>query len=302
MIIKKRDSRETEIKELTSLLSLPLPQDKRFLIERELRCIKAGDKGEQDSAYFIDFYYASSKNWMVLHDLRLECRNRVAQIDHLIINRMFEIYVLESKNFSYGVKITDDGEFLVNYNNKYFSIESPVEQNKRHILVLKNALEQYDILPTRLGITIRPSIKSYIMVSPKSRVIRPLKHKFDTSMVIKGDTLCTEIDKSDDNVSAIEAVASVSKISSADTVKEVALRLAKLHKPIKIDYRKRFAIEDKPIVTESSETQKSQKFFCFKCKKTITRKVVSFCWDDKKRFGGKAYCFDCQKIFLKQKK
>jgi hypothetical protein len=48
MIIKKRDSKEADIKELTSLLSLPLPDNKRFLIERELRFVKSGEKGERD--------------------------------------------------------------------------------------------------------------------------------------------------------------------------------------------------------------------------------------------------------------
>ncbi|MDI6744166.1 MAG: nuclease-related domain-containing protein [Thermodesulfovibrionales bacterium] len=99
MIIKKRDPKEAEIKELTSLLSLPLPESKRFLIERELRFVQSGDKGENDSAYFIDFELASSSRWAVIHDLRLECRNRVAQIDHLLINRVFDVYVLEQKLF-----------------------------------------------------------------------------------------------------------------------------------------------------------------------------------------------------------
>jgi hypothetical protein len=34
-----------------------------------------------------------------------------------------ETPLLESKNFSYGIKITDTGEFLVDNGNKYFAIE-----------------------------------------------------------------------------------------------------------------------------------------------------------------------------------
>jgi len=120
MLIKKRDSKQAEIDELTTLLSFSLPENKKFMIERELRFIRSGDQGETDAAYFIDFHFGSNKNWAVIHDLRLEHNGRVAQIDHLLINRYFEVYVLESKNFSYGVKITDTGEFLVNYDNKYF--------------------------------------------------------------------------------------------------------------------------------------------------------------------------------------
>ena len=299
MIIKKRDSKEAEIKELTSLLSLPLPESKRFLIERELQFIKSGDKGENDSAYFIDFELASSNRGVVIHDLRLECRDRVAQIDHLLINRVFDVYVLESKNFSYGVKITETGEFLVNYSNKYFSIESPIEQNKRHIIVLESAFQQYDIMPKRLGITMTPNFRNYIMVSPKSRVIRPSKGRFDTSMVIKADTLFTTIDKYVDNMAALSVFATASKITSFETVKEAAQRLATLHKPIKIDYRKRFGIEDKlmdkQIASPTTEAQEPKKFFCCKCKTTISEKVASFCWNNKSRFGGRAYCINCQK-------
>jgi hypothetical protein len=171
MLIKKRDSKQAEFEELTRLLSLPLPENKKFLIERELRCIKSGDQGENDAAYFIDFHYKSSKNWAVIHDLRLEHQGKVAQIDHLLINRFFEVYVLESKNFSCGVKITDTGEFLVNNDNKYFSIESPIEQNKRHLIVIEDIFKQYDIMPKRLGITINPTFRSYILMSTKSRVI-----------------------------------------------------------------------------------------------------------------------------------
>ena len=61
MIIQRKDSRQSDIDVLTSLLSLDLSDQKRFLVERELNYIKAGDRGENDSAYFLDFHYGSSK-------------------------------------------------------------------------------------------------------------------------------------------------------------------------------------------------------------------------------------------------
>jgi hypothetical protein len=45
MIIKRRDSKQAEIDEITTLLSVPLPMNKKFLIEQELRPIKSGDQG-----------------------------------------------------------------------------------------------------------------------------------------------------------------------------------------------------------------------------------------------------------------
>lgn len=303
MIVKRRDSKESDTKELTSLLSLPLPDNKKFLIERELRFVKSGDRGETDAAYFIDFHFASSKRWAVIHDLRLEHLDMVAQIDHLLINRFFDIYVLETKNFSYGVKITETGEFLVRYNSEYVPIESPIEQNKRHQIVLEQVLKKYDIMPQRLGIPISPSFHPYVLVSPKSQVSRPSKAVFDTSMVIASDSLRTAIDKRVDAMDKISVLTTASKVSSFETVIEAAKRLASLHKPMKIDYRKRFGIEDTlPDKKESvpqAEAKPSKRYYCSKCRKTITEKAAKFCWDNPKRFGGKAYCFDCQKAFPK---
>jgi hypothetical protein len=300
MLIKKRDSKQAEIEELTTLLNEPLPENKKLLIERELRYIKSGDQGETDAGYFIDFHFAPSKNWAVIHDLRLEHKGRVAQIDHLLINRFFNVHVLESKNFSYGVKITDAGEFLVNYKNKYFSIESPIEQNKRHIVILEQIFKKYDVMPKRLGITISPTFRSYVLVSTKSRVIRPPKEIFDTSMVIKADMLRTQIDKDVDNMSPLSVFTTASKMVSSETIKQAAQRIAAVHKPMKKNYRKRFELEDASPSHDNAaplDKQPSTQFYCFQCKKTITEKVAKFCWDDKQRFHGKAFCFDCQKAF-----
>jgi hypothetical protein len=301
MIIKKRDSKEAEIKELTSLLSLPLPDNKRFLIERELIFMKSGDQGEKDSAYFVDFTYGPSPRWAVIHDLRLEHRDRVAQIDHLLINRFLDVYILETKNFSYGVKITESGEFLASYKGQYLAIESPIEQNRRHQKVLEGGMDQYDILPKRLGLTIKPAYHNYVLLSAKSRVVRPPENKFDTTMIIKADGLETAIGKRVDKMGAVSVFSTASKMMSFDSVVEIAKRLAARHKPIKIDYRKKFGIEDvsprqsQPPKLDQPEPAKRN--YCFKCKKPITEKVAKFCWDNKKKFGGRTYCFDCQKEF-----
>lgn len=304
MLIKKRDSKQAELDELTKLITKPIPENKKFLAERELRSIKTGVQGETDAAYFIDFHFASSKNWAVIHDLRLEHRDRVAQIDHLLINRFFNIYVLESKNFSYGVKITDTGEFLVTCKNGDFPIESPIEQNKRHLIILEEIFKQYDVMPKRLGITMSPTFKSYILVSPKSRVIRPPRKTFDTGMVIKADMLRTQIDKDVDKMKALSVLAAASKIVSSETLTEVAERLSAVHRPIKIDYRKRLGVDNtvpsQPTTAQAPNAHFPKGFYCSNCKKTITEKVAKFCWDNKQRFHGKAYCFDCQKAFPAQ--
>ncbi len=155
-------------------------------------------------------------------------------------------------------------------------------------------------MPKRLGIAIRPSFISYILVSPTSRVIRPAKGAFNTSMVIKSDQAFERLMKeADDSV----GLATIARFSSSDTVMIMAYKLSKLHTPIKIDYRKKFGIADDTPVKEFVAEKPVQyamgekTYYCSKCKKTITLKVAQYCWDKKKIFGGKEYCFDCQKEF-----
>ncbi len=308
MIIKEKDSKQSEIDELSSLLALNLPEGKKSLIKKELNCLKSGERGEKDSAYYIDFDFDSSKNHAVIHDLRLEFENKVAQIDHLVINRLFDFYVLESKNFSDTLKITTEGEFLKAHNNKYNAITSPIEQNRRHIFLLDKVIKHYNIMPTRLGIQLSPTFRSYILVSPQSRVIKPSKEHFDASMVIKADTLRSQINKEFDERKFSGVITDIGKLSSAETVMEITRKLAKLHKPAKIDFKSRFGITEKtePPKTspekkeaEDSSRQSEKKFYCSKCKKSITKKVADFCWQNKERFGGRAYCYDCQKDITK---
>ena len=100
MILKNKDNNQNSIDYLSDLMERDIPEDKKRLIERELKNLYSGNKGEESSAYYLDFDFKNRKNWVVIHDLRLEHDGDVAQIDHLMIGRMMDVYVIESKNFT----------------------------------------------------------------------------------------------------------------------------------------------------------------------------------------------------------
>ncbi len=308
VLIKQKDSLEQSIKELEKIAKLPnLPRHTLDRVQVELRTLKAGMQGEKDAAYFIDFDYAPSKNHAVIHDLRLEHQGRVAQIDHLLISRFLKFYVLESKNFTSGLKITKRGEFLAKYNDSYIAIESPIEQNRRHAELLEKLLRDTNVLPTRLGITIRPVILSYVLVSPKSIVQRPAKRNFNTDMVIKADELTRTLENQITKEDALTTVGYIARVVSAETLGQIARTLVTFHKPTTTNYYERFGIDLDKLAQSSTQNsmpsrrierqEQTSGYFCFKCKKSISQKVAEFCFDDKKRFGGRAYCFNCQKSF-----
>lgn len=302
MIIKSRDPKDRDIAELDALLKQADAPGKRFLIERELRAMKAGIAGEEDCAYYINFYFGKSDNWCVIHDLRIEHQGSVAQIDHLLINRLFEIYVIESKNFSYEVAINDSGEFTLKSGSHSFGIPSPIEQNKRHIFLLEKFITASALAPSRLGIPIVPRYRSLILMSPKSVISRPDRKTFDTDMVIKADTLRTKIDHIVDKLNPLQGLAIMGNMSTIKTVTDFAESLRSYHSSTSIDYRKRFGIEaaTDPIQTvidrsNGTEGPGEKKYYCFKCRKAIPDNVARFCWNNKERFGGRAFCYECQK-------
>lgn len=229
MLIKDADDQTAQLEALERLAMGTGPSAKQAA--DELRRRKAGIKGERDSAYLINFDYAQSPNWAVIHDLRLEHEGRVAQIDHLLINRWMDVYVLETKQFHAGLKITEIGEFLRwnNYRRTFEWMASPLEQNERHIQVLKGVISGID-LPTRLGVRIPPAFQSFVLVGPNARIDRP--RKFDTSRVVKADQLKKAIWRDFDNENPLLGMMRMAaKIVSGETVEFVARQLAGLHRP-----------------------------------------------------------------------
>ncbi len=302
MILKSKDSKVDDIHELNRLLSLNLSAKQRSLVELQLKCLMSGNSGESNSAYFLDYRFKDSKNWALIHDLRIEHNGLVAQIDHLVINRFMQIFVLETKNYFYGIKITDDGEFLA-YNGKgYQGIESPIEQNKRHIDLLQKAVEDRKLAPTRLGISIPVSFKSYVLVAPNARVDRPAKQNFDTSMVVKADAFVSHLEKEMDKDS-IGSVVALAKIVGADTLEEFAKKLLWLHKPGKFNYAAKFGIDENAMQvvrdnspsTPAPTSQAPALRSCDQCGVSVEDKVVYYCRINKAKFNGKTLCQTCQK-------
>lgn len=316
MIVKEADDKTKDLETLKGLASrADCPAETRQKIEQEIRAIASGMKGEAEAAYEIGFHYGNSKNWMVLHDLRLECEGRVAQIDHLLINRFLEIYVCESKRFGEGVAINEQGEFAAFYGGKPYGVPSPLEQNKRHMAVLQSVFKTGMVQPPkRLGFTLTPSLHGLVLVSKNARISRPKAKINGLDLVIKADQLRARIDR---DIEKDNNILGAAKLIGQDTLEEFARTLAAAHRPISFDWPAKFGLPvTSPLPTpmaeiesvqeqtkgikpseasaEPTETKKS-KLVCCSCGESVTYNVAKFCWINKSRFSGKVFCFECQK-------
>lgn len=238
MLLKAPDDKSDQLAELDRLAKIA-PSARRRQIAEENRILRAGIKGEQESTYLLDFHFKTSRNTAIIHDLRLDVKGRVAQIDHLLLHRTLNIFVLETKHFTAGLKITEEGEFLRwNPSTKtYEGMPSPLAQNKRHVAVLKDAFEQID-MPSHLGMRLTPVFLSYVLVSPRARIERP--KRFDTSHVLKADMLSVEGEL--DKRGLLKGIGGIIRFIAPPTLRAIGRQLVALHRPATINYAARFGI------------------------------------------------------------
>lgn len=330
MIIKEADDKKPQIAALQTLMArTDCTFDIRKRIEQEIRNILAGIRGEEEAAYEMKVHYGQSQNWMVLHDLRVEHGGLVAQIDHLLINRWLEMWVCESKHFSEGIAINDHGEFSAFFGSRPYGVASPIEQNNKHILILKRLFDSGVVpLPTRLGFTLKPDLKGLVLVSKGARITRPKKKIDGLDCIIKNDLLFKTIDKAIDGNNNVLLMA---KIIGQDTLQTLAQEIAKLHRPSQFNWSAKFGLPETPpaqppkapepaapvaprevpaaqprvTVPAAAEEAASpssdqsmkpkQKLVCHACGALVSYAVAKFCWFNKPRFGGHIFCMDCQK-------
>ena len=309
MIIKEVDSKKRDIDILTQLLRrCDLSEANRCQIQKRLNRLYSGIKGEAESAYQLNFYFGQSHDWIILHDLRLVDRRQVAQIDHLLINRCLQIFVCESKRAAGSIIINEFGEFSHQYQGKIQGMPSPLQQNKRHITILKNILKTQINLPKRMGIKLQPSIYSLILVANEANIHRPKNRLTDLSCIIKNEQIKTAIASYTNKFNLLQLM---KKISAA-TLQDFGEQLCNLHRPAPLrDWYKYFGIylhDNNGIVindiVHNDNTHNNHQLSqpdsvavqaCSGCDKPLSLAEIQYCQKYKQKFTTKAYCYQCQR-------
>lgn len=306
MQIKAADSRQPDIAALERLLERPdIPAPTRRRIEAEVRTIRAGEKGEHDAAYQIELWFGRSPNWATIHDLRIEVGGLVAQIDHLIVNRLAEIWICESKSFAEGVSVNEHGEWTRWWHGRPEGMPSPIEQNRRHIELLRRAFDDGLVKsPRRLGLVpMKPAIRSLVLVSNSARIGRPKRKVDGLDQVIKAEQLKTRLFDEFDKVPAPKFVGIIGR----DGLEAFATELAALHRPVTVDWEARFGLATASVPSgepasraPSSSTsnrglaRRSGGGVCNRCERPVSEAVVRYCAERTQEFGGRIYCMKCQ--------
>lgn len=301
MIIKAADDKRQEIAALERLLARHAEDARRRdQIEQMIRRLRAGIRGEEEAAYEMRVHWGDSKDWMVIHDLRVRHDDLTAQIDHLLMNRWLEIWVCESKRVSQGMSINDRGEFTVFSEGKPRGIPSPIEQVRRQSLILQRLLDARAVeLPTRLGFTLMPEIRSLVLVSRHGRITRPRAPIDGIDCIVKADQLRAKVETGfgDKKVSAL------ARAVGQETLEKLARALVGLHEPVRYNWAARLRLapaqssnapQRNSSVAANAAGPDTPRPACHICGAAVTKGVARYC-RSAPRFEGRIYCLTCQK-------
>lgn len=230
MLLKTADDKSKRIALLEELQrSTLLSAFQKKWLREELMRLRKGVQGEKDSAYYLDQYFKHGANHVVLHDLRFVVDGDVAQIDHMVINRGFGIYLFETKNYSGDLVINDHGEFTAQYDDMHFGIPSPIEQSQRHARILQRLLKHLGI-GNRLGGEM--SFFHVVLLHPKAIIKRPAPKTFDTTNVIKADQFPSWHKQFVDKEGTFgETLKLMANLRGLDTIQDWAKKLVRQHRP-----------------------------------------------------------------------
>lgn len=291
MLLKSADDRAPDIEALEALRRQPgIDGRTARLIDDEIWSIRLGGRTEFDAAYQLDFDLKDSRNWAIIHDLRLEIDGQVAQIDHLVISRMLEVFVCESKSFTGGVTVNEHGEWTTFRDRRPIGIPSPIEQNRRHIAVLERAIKVGAIELPRRVVTIKPRFISIVLVSERGSIQRPRKKAPDLDSIVKVDQFRSRLLERD--FSSL----SILRVVGSGTLEGFARQLVALHRPAERDWAKRFGIGEPRVPPASVEPALASHAVCARCGIVVSVAEARFCRFNKVRFVGQVYCIPCQQI------
>jgi hypothetical protein len=307
MILKEQDDRIADVEALRRLLAHPRMDERgRRRIVEQIRNLESGDLGERQAAYLLKVHFGSNPNWVVINDLRIEHDGLVAQIDHLLINRLLEIWVCESKRFGDGVKINDHGEFITFRDGRPRVSQSPIQQNVRQILILQQLLDSGAVqLPTRMGFRIKPKLHSLVLIAG-GVIRRPRVPVPGIDCVIMADQVKVRIDRAYESGNLLD----LAKIVGQETLRNLGDQLLALNRPIQYEWERRFlpalpltgpaakmspaeratasrAGQAKPQAAARAQT-------CDDCTSAVTSGMIQYCRKNSERFAGRLLCMPCQ--------
>lgn len=124
-----------------------------------------------DFASLLDDTFGTDPNVAVFHDLRLQTDMGVGQIDHLLVTRYLDVFIIESRHYGDELRVTEQEEFIASYTDGMkIGIRSPVNQLRRNLVALQAVFKRLE-LPKKFGEVLIPEFHRYVVLNPETKLI-----------------------------------------------------------------------------------------------------------------------------------
>lgn len=247
--LKEFNENNKQLEDL-KILSEKVYSEKKKLIDRDIMYLTYGMEGEKNVSYEIKNSYIPM---LVLHDIRIEDGESVAQMDYILITKSF-ILVLETKALSGDITVNESGEFIRYFKNKAGKvyrkegIYSPVAQNERHVRILTEYLKKNKIIK-------KYPIYSCVVIANSKSVINKYKApKEIQSQIIKYDQLTSFIKEKLNYHKIKQDFKFLDKVEYS-----IGKFLLENNKPIEFDYYKKYSLSGEDFIEKDLEVCSEEK-------------------------------------------
>ncbi|GAB2944289.1 nuclease-related domain-containing protein [Aquaspirillum soli] len=299
MLAKKPDALDAPLAALQSLRQGAQPDDLPF-IDIGLRDYVGCAKASMAVVKMLEADFTRGSNWLVLHDLTLRVGEHYARIDHLLINRNFDVFILDSALGSSLIKVDGKGAFSRQCpgQTRFVAIDSPLDQMARRMALL-NALLPRLLAAVKPGpdSQLRPNVMGFFLLSPGISVVRPGGFgSVDTRSFMPMIQITKELNHYGANSGPMAAAALVSMNQIDNRVLTLlGERLVAMHKPDPVPtveaLRLRYPPPPKVDTPEEAAAKAALAFSCHCGSETFTIRKL--------RLGGDAVaCAECGAAYM----
>ena len=127
MIVKERDATKKRIAYLETCEKPGMDLIQRQGLQQAAARLRA-DCTSGNACRYIDGYFAQSEDWLVIHDLRIRHARQIVQINHLLISRSLEFYIVDSRYLKNGLTLNENGRCWATTGKHSTPIASPLNK------------------------------------------------------------------------------------------------------------------------------------------------------------------------------
>lgn len=277
----------------------------------------AGRAAEEQMAFYLKRRFQDDPDVWVFNGLRFEYHGIFTQIDHLLLTT-WGFFVVESKSVTTSVKVNDRGEWMRQVDGAWKGMASPIEQASEQLrqLIWYLADNASRLLSKLIGLQrgyggFHRGV--YCAVSDNGIIERAAPQLCPEAM--KADQIARNIAEKIADLKSRAGFKAFFKPTMESTVTftpEDLVRtedfLLSVHAPREVPAPSAQVAVPAPELSSNvlilpgtdapAKPVESPKngHFCSKCGCGISLRVAQFCWNNKGRFSGRAYCMPCQKV------